>query len=58
MRKPDSVSALADFGRVRLSKSFFMRDFLFFVTWNSDVSRDQVRDGASVLGSCYRFSLI
>ena len=29
MRKPDSVSALADFGRVRLSKSFFMRDFLF-----------------------------
>ncbi|NNH66824.1 hypothetical protein [Rhizobium laguerreae] len=29
MRKPVSVSALADFGRVRLSKSFFMRDFLF-----------------------------
>ncbi len=29
MRKPDSVSKLADFGRVRLSKSFFMRDFLF-----------------------------
>ncbi len=29
MRKPDSVSTLADFGRVRLSKSFFMRDFLF-----------------------------
>ena len=29
MRKPASVNALADFGRVRLSKSFFMRDFLF-----------------------------
>lgn len=29
MRKPDSVAALAEFGRVRLSKSFFMRDFLF-----------------------------
>lgn len=29
MRKPQSVQALADFGRVRLSKSFFMRDFLF-----------------------------
>jgi hypothetical protein len=29
MRKPGSVSALTDFGRVRLSKSFFMRDFLF-----------------------------
>ncbi len=29
MRKPKSVSALEDFGRVRLSKSFFMRDFLF-----------------------------
>ncbi|MDF0697489.1 hypothetical protein PYR71_13430 [Rhizobium sp. MC63] len=29
MRKPTSVSSLAEFGRVRLSKSFFMRDFLF-----------------------------
>ena len=29
MRKPDSVSKLADFGRVRLSKSFFMRDMLY-----------------------------
>lgn len=29
MRKPGSVSTLTDFGRVRLSKSFFMRDFLF-----------------------------
>lgn len=29
MKKPVSVSSLNDFGRVRLSKSFFMRDFLF-----------------------------
>ena len=29
MRKPTTVSALSDFGRVRLSRSFFMRDFLF-----------------------------
>lgn len=29
MKKPASVNALTDFGRVRLSKSFFMRDFLF-----------------------------
>jgi len=29
MTKLDSVSALTDFGRIRLSKSFFMRDFLF-----------------------------
>ncbi|MFN3725220.1 MAG: hypothetical protein ACK4SZ_02830 [Allosphingosinicella sp.] len=29
VRKPSSVSALTDFGRTRLSKSFFMRDFLF-----------------------------
>ncbi|MBX5282162.1 hypothetical protein HJB90_14305 [Rhizobium sp. NLR10a] len=29
MKKPASVSALTDFGRVRLSKTFFMRDFLF-----------------------------
>jgi hypothetical protein len=28
-RKPTSVSALTEFGRTRLSKSFFMRDFLF-----------------------------
>lgn len=29
MRKPASVAAITEFGRVRLSKSFFMRDFLF-----------------------------
>lgn len=29
MRKPVTVQALTDFGRIRLSKSFFMRDFLF-----------------------------
>ena len=29
MRPPASVDALSEFGRVRLSKSFFMRDFLF-----------------------------
>lgn len=29
MRKPTTVPSLTDFGRVRLSKSFFMRDFLF-----------------------------
>lgn len=29
MRKPSTVSALEDLGRVRLSKSFFMRDFLY-----------------------------
>ena len=29
MRKPASVGSLVDFGRTRLSKSFFMRDFLF-----------------------------
>lgn len=29
MRKPQSIKALEDFGRVRLSKSFFMRDFLY-----------------------------
>lgn len=28
MRKPTSVRTLTDFGRVRLSKSFFMRDML------------------------------
>ncbi len=29
MRKPQSMKALEDFGRVRLSANFFMRDFLF-----------------------------
>ena len=29
MRPPTSVAALTKFGRVRLSKSFFMRDFLY-----------------------------
>ena len=29
MKPPASVSTLSDFGRARLSKSFFMRDFLF-----------------------------
>jgi hypothetical protein len=29
MRKPRSVQALTEFGRTRLSKSFFMRDFLY-----------------------------
>ena len=29
MRRPQSVKALEEFGRVRLSKSFFMRDFLY-----------------------------
>ena len=29
MRKPASVDALNNLGRVRLSRSFFMRDFLF-----------------------------
>jgi hypothetical protein len=29
MRKPGSMRALEDFGRVRLSASFFMRDFLY-----------------------------
>ncbi len=29
MRKPGSVKALEDLGRVRLSPSFFMRDFLY-----------------------------
>ncbi|WP_416064976.1 hypothetical protein ACK9YZ_20370 [Rhizobium sp. ZK1] len=29
MKKPSSVTALTEFGRTRLSKSFFMRDFLF-----------------------------
>ncbi|GAA0594305.1 hypothetical protein [Caenispirillum bisanense] len=29
MRKPGSIKALEDLGRVRLSKSFFMRDFLY-----------------------------
>ena len=29
MRKPTSVTTLTEFGRTRLSKTFFMRDFLF-----------------------------
>ena len=29
MRKPTSVQALTDLGRVRLSKSFFMRDMMY-----------------------------
>ena len=29
MRKPTSVATLNDLGRIRLSKTFFMRDFLF-----------------------------
>lgn len=29
MKKPLSVASLTEFGRVRLSKTFFMRDFLF-----------------------------
>ncbi len=29
MRKPKAVRSLEDFGRVRLSESFFMRDFLY-----------------------------
>ena len=29
MKTPKSVTSLTDFGRVRLSKSFFMRDFLY-----------------------------
>ena len=29
IKSPISVSSLSDFGRIRLSKSFFMRDFLF-----------------------------
>jgi hypothetical protein len=28
MRTPQSVNALEDLGRIRLSRSFFMRDFL------------------------------
>jgi hypothetical protein len=29
MLKPESVDSLEEFGRIRLSKNFFMRDFLF-----------------------------
>ena len=29
MRKPQSVKTLEEFGRVRLSRSFYMRDFLY-----------------------------
>lgn len=35
MRKIQSVKALEDFGRVRLSKSFFMRDMLYSEIGNS-----------------------
>ncbi|MBC7476577.1 MAG: hypothetical protein H7317_00600 [Pseudorhodobacter sp.] len=36
MKKPSSVQALTDLGRVRLSKSFFMRDFLYSEIGNFD----------------------
>jgi hypothetical protein len=29
MKKPETVTALTEFGRVRLSRSFFVRDFLY-----------------------------
>lgn len=29
MKRPTNVDALAEFGRIRLSDTFFMRDFLF-----------------------------
>lgn len=29
MNRPNTVASLSEFGRVRLSKTFFMRDFLF-----------------------------
>ena len=29
MKSPKSVNTLEEFGRIRLSKSFFMRDFLY-----------------------------
>jgi hypothetical protein len=29
MRKPKSVRSAEDFGRIRFSKTFFMRDFLY-----------------------------
>lgn len=29
MKKPNTVKALEDLGRVRLSKSFYFRDFLY-----------------------------
>ncbi|MEL6384408.1 MAG: peptidase M15, partial [Cyanobacteria bacterium J06626_18] len=29
MKKPQTVKSLEEFGRVRLSKSFFMREFLY-----------------------------
>jgi hypothetical protein len=34
MRTPQTIRAAEDFGRIRLSKSFFMRDFLY-----SDIAR-------------------
>lgn len=36
MKKPASVQALTELGRVRLSKSFFMRDFLYSEIGNFD----------------------
>jgi hypothetical protein len=36
MRKPESVKALENLGRERLSKSFFMRDFLYSEVANFD----------------------
>lgn len=29
MKRPNTVKSLEEFGRIRLSKSFFMRDFLY-----------------------------
>lgn len=29
LRRPETVEQLTEFGRVRLSRTFFMRDFLF-----------------------------
>ncbi len=36
MRKPATIQALEEFGRVRLSKHFFMRDFLYSDITNLD----------------------
>jgi len=36
MKKPHSVQGLTELGRVRLSKSFFMRDFLYSEIGNMD----------------------
>ncbi len=51
MRKPMSVATLNDFGRIRLSKTFFMRDFLF-----SDIAAiNELPLGA--FASCLRWPL-